>query len=261
MRSLNVAATGMQAQQTNVDVISNNIANLSTTSFKKQRAEFQDLIYQTQTRAGSTSSDAGNVIPTGIQLGLGVKNSAVYRMHEQGTLLETGNDLDLAFSGRGYFQVELPTGEIAYTRAGSFQRNADGEIVTPEGYIVSPGITIPQNATEIIVNRSGEVLVKIPGQTADQNVGQFNPVTFVNEAGLDAQGQNLFLETEASGAPTEGVAGVEGFGEIFQHFLEQSNVDAVSELTLLITAQRSYELNSRVISTSDEMLQTVSQLR
>lgn len=261
MRSLNVAATGMQAQQTNVDVISNNIANLSTTGFKRQRAEFQDLLYQTETRAGSTSSTAGNVIPTGIQLGLGVKNSAVYRLHEQGTLIETKNDLDLAFSGRGYFQVELPNGETAYTRSGSFQRNQDGEIVTSEGYVVLPGITIPQDAVEIEVNQNGEVQVKQPGQIQGQIVGQITPVVFVNEAGLEATGQNLFLETEASGAPIEGVADEEGYGKIFQGFLEQSNVDAVSELTLLITAQRAYELNSRIISTSDEMLQTVSQLR
>ena len=261
MRSLSIAATGMQAQQTNVDVISNNIANMSTTAFKRQRAEFQDLLYQNIARAGMNTSDEGTIAPTGIQLGLGVKTGSIYRVNEQGALVETGNDFDLAISGKGYFQVNLPTGEPAYTRAGNFAINADGDVVTTQGYPISPGITIPQGAATVNINEDGEVIVKTDGDPAPQVVGQIDLVNFLNEAGLDADGNNLFFETEASGAPLAGLAGDEGFGTLRQHFLEISNVDSVSEITTLISAQRAYELNSRVISTSDEMLQTVSNLR
>jgi flagellar basal-body rod protein FlgG len=261
MRSLGIAATGMQAQQLNVDVISNNIANLNTTAFKRQRAEFQDLIYQNLTRAGSTSSDTGRVVPTGVQIGLGVNTGGVYRINEQGTLKQTFNDFDMAIDGKGYFMIILPDGSEAYSRAGSFQVNQDGEIVTPEGYTVSPGITIPADSKGVDINDNGEVLVTLDGQVGPQNVGQLDVVRFVNEAGLSAIGHNLLLQTAASGDPIQGFAGDVGFGKIKQRFLEISNVDAVTEITDLITAQRSYELNSNVLRTTDEMMQTVSQIK
>ncbi|GFZ77596.1 flagellar basal-body rod protein FlgG [Elstera cyanobacteriorum] len=261
MRSLNIGATGMLAQQLNVEVISNNIANLNTTGFKRSRAEFQDLLYQNERRVGSTSSDAGTTIPSGIQVGLGVRTAAVYRMHEQGNIQPTNNPLDIAVQGQGYFAVDLPTNEIAYTRAGSFQLNENGQIVTPDGYQLRGPGQIPQNAQSITINSSGEVLVKVPGQTQAQNVGQINLTTFVNEAGLQATGQNLFMQTQASGEPDEGVPGVEQRGTILQGFLETSNVNIVSEITNLITAQRAYEMNSRVIETSDQMMSTLTQMR
>ncbi len=261
MRSLDIGATGMLAQQMNVDVISNNIANLSTSGYKKQRAAFQDLLYQNIDRPGSTSSDAGTTVPSGIQLGLGVKPGAVYRMHSQGTIIRTENDLDLAIMGRGFFQVDLPDGTTAYTRDGTLQINENGEIVTVQGYTVQPTITIPEDAISIDVNAEGEVIVGIQGQTAVSNLGQFTMADFINPAGLEAIGNNLLIETDASGTPTTGIAGQEQFGRLEQGALEQSNVDVVSEITKLIAAQRAYEMNSNIISTSDEMLQTVSQLR
>ncbi len=261
MRSLDIGATGMLAQQMNVDVISNNIANMTTTGFKRQRIEFQDLIYQHLDKPGSTSSSAGNVVPSGLSLGLGVRPASTYRIHEQGTLQITDNELDLSINGRGFFQVELPNGETAYTRAGSFQMNQDGDIVTSEGYRLLPGLTVPADAIGIEVNQEGEVLVQLPAQTALQNIGQIQIANFVNNSGLEASGDNLFLETDASGAPQVGNPGEDNFGMIRQGLLEGSNVDAVKEITLLITAQRAYEMNSNVISTSDEMMDTVNQLR
>lgn len=261
MRSLDIGATGMVAQQLNVDVISNNIANMTTTGYKKQRAAFQDLMYQNLKRPGSTSSDSGTTVPSGIQVGLGVKNGAIYRMHSQGTVQVTDNEMDLAILGDGFFQIDLPDGTTAYTRDGTFQINENGEIVTVQGYTVQPSITIPANATAIDINQAGEVLATIQGQTAIQNLGQFQMANFINPAGLEAIGNNYFVETEASGAPVTGIAGQDQFGRIEQGALETSNVDVVAEITSLITAQRAYEMNSNVISTSDEMLQTVSQLR
>lgn len=261
MRSLDIGATGMLAQQLNVDVISNNIANMTTSGYKRQRAAFQDLIYQNIDRPGMTSSDSGTVVPSGLQLGLGVRTGSVYRLHSQGAIRITENPLDLAVTGEGYFQIELPGGETAYTRDGTFQMNENGELVTVQGYLVDPGITIPQDALSIDVNEQGEVIVKIPNQTASQNVGQLQLASFVNPAGLEAIGDNLFLETDASGSPITGNPGQDEFGAIRQGALEQSNVNVVEEITALITAQRSYEMNSNVISTSDEMMQTVSQLR
>ncbi len=261
MRSLDIGATGMLAQQMNVDNISNNIANMTTTGFKRQRLDFQDLIYQHLDRPGSTSSAAGNVVPNGLSLGLGVRPAQTYRIHEQGTLQITDNDLDLAINGRGFFQIEMPNGDTAYTRAGNFSRNQDGEIVTAEGFRLMPGITIPADSLGIEVNLEGEVLSKQPNQTALQNLGQIQLATFVNSSGLEAQGDNLFLETEASGAAQIGNPNEENFGQLRQGLLEQSNVDAVKEITLLITAQRAYEMNSNVISTSDEMMEAVNQLR
>ncbi|MGB1026811.1 MAG: flagellar basal-body rod protein FlgG, partial [Rhodospirillaceae bacterium] len=204
MRSLNIGATGMLAQQTNVEVISNNIANMNTTAYTRRRAEFQDLLYQNLRRAGSTSSDTGTIVPTGVQLGLGVKTAAVYRITETGSMLNTDNALDLAIEGQGYFQIELPNGDTAYTRDGAFQLSSTGEVVTHDGYRVTGLSAIPTNAVSITVNASGEVLYKVDGQTALQNAGQIQSAIFPNEAGLNAIGQNLFLETPASGAAVTG---------------------------------------------------------
>jgi flagellar basal-body rod protein FlgG len=260
-RSLDIGASGMLAQQMNVDVISNNIANMTTTGYKQQRAAFQDLIYQNLDRPGSTSSDSGTIVPTGLQLGLGVRTGAVYRSHSQGALRSTENPMDLAITGDGFFQVQLPDGTTAYTRDGTMQVNENGEIVTVQGYLIDPGITIPPEATGIDINLNGEVLVTLPGQTATSNIGQLQLANFINPAGLEAIGDNLYVETDASGTATTGTPGQEEFGSIRQGALEQSNVNVVEEITSLITAQRAYEMNSNVISTSDEMLQTVTQLR
>ena len=261
MRALNIAATGMLAQQLNVEVIANNISNMTTTAYKRQRAEFQDLLYQDERRVGSTSSDNGNIVPSGIQLGLGVRTAAVYRMTGQGQIITTDNKLDLAIRGNGYFQIELPSGQTAYTRAGSFQLSPEGEIVTANGYTVLPGITIPTDALDVTINASGEVQVTLPNQVQPQTVGQLELATFPNEVGLQALGDSMFAETPASGAPTTGVPASTGFGTVLQGFLESSNVDAVQEITNLIRAQRAYEMNSKVIETTDQMLQTTTQLR
>ena len=261
MRALNIAATGMQAQQLNVEVISNNIANMNTTGYKRQRAEFQDLLYQNLERAGASSSDSGTVVSNGIQIGLGVRAGSVYRIMEQGNLEQTQNPYDLAIQGRGFFHVQMPDGTDAYTRAGSFQLSPTGQLVTPEGYTVAPGITIPQDATSVSIADNGQVEATIPGQSAPQVVGQLELASFFNEAGLQSLGDNRYLETPASGTATTGVPGTNGFGTISQGFLETSNVNAVSEITNLITAQRAYEMNSKVITTADEMLQTTSNIR
>lgn len=261
MRALSIAATGMLAQQLNVEVISNNIANINTTAFKRRRPEFQDLLYQSMLRVGSASSDAGTLIPSGIQLGVGVRTAAVYRITDQGDLLSTDNTLDLAIQGKGYFRIELPNGSESYTRAGTFQLSPQGEIVTADGYVVSPGIVIPEDAVDITINTTGEVQAKIDGEVEPQVVGQFELVIFPNEAGLEARGNNLFLETPSSGQPITGTPGAAGFGTLLQGFLETSNVNAVAEITNLITAQRAYELNSKVITAADEMMAAVTNLR
>ncbi|OUS11451.1 flagellar basal-body rod protein FlgG [Rhodospirillales bacterium 47_12_T64] len=261
MRSLSIGATGMLAQQLNVEVISNNIANLNTTGYKRQRAEFSDLLYQNLRRVGTNSSDTGTIVPTGIQLGLGVKPTATYRITEQGAMQITDNSLDVAVNGEGYFNVELPSGETGYTRAGAFQLSPNGDIVTPDGYTVQPGINIPTNAVSVSINASGEVYVKLDGQIAPTLAGQFDLATFPNEAGLEAIGDNYFLETPASGTPTTGSANSTGFGSILQGALESSNVNAVSEITNLITAQRAYEMNSKIITASDEMMRSVTNIR
>ncbi len=261
MRSLSIAATGMLAQQTNVDVISNNIANMNTTAFKRQRAEFQDLLYQQVARPGAASGGTDAMTPSGIQIGAGVKTAGVYRIAEQGALTQTSNRYDLAIDGQGMFQVLMPNGETAYTRAGSFQLSDQGELVTSEGLVVQPSVTIPQGAVDVVVSKTGEVQVKMPGSPQLQTVGQLQLATFVNEAGLEAMGSSLFKETDASGQPTIGAPGDPGFGALSQGFLEASNVNPVSEITSLISAQRAYEMNSRVVKTVDEMLATTSQLR
>ncbi|HYD19362.1 MAG TPA: flagellar basal-body rod protein FlgG [Patescibacteria group bacterium] len=259
--TLDIGATGMLAQQLNVDVISNNIANMTTTGYKRQRAEFQDLLYQTKVRPGASSSDQGTTIPAGVQQGLGVKAGSVYRINEQGALQMTGNQFDIANKGAGYFQVTLPNGDTAYTRDGSFQVNQDGQMVTPKGYLVQPGITIPPNAVDVTINSTGQVLVKIQGTTNLQEAGRIQLAAFANEAGLDAIGDNLLLETEASGSAVVGDPGTDGYGEIEQGALETSNVNIVQEITSLIQAQRAYEMNSKVIQAGDEMLSTITQMR
>ncbi len=261
MRSLDIGATGMLAQQLNVEVISHNIANMNTTAFTRRRVEFQDLLYQTMRRTGSQSADDGSILPAGVQIGLGVKTAAVYRITEQGNLTLTENSLDTAINGEGYFQITLPNGETAYTRSGAFQLSQDGEIVTVDGSLVDPNLTVPANAIDITINASGEVLVKVDGQITPQNIGQFQLATFANEAGLLAIGDNLFVETPASGSPTTGTPGSDGYGQIQQGFLETSNVNVVEEITNLISAQRAYEMNSKVIETSDQMMATVSNIR
>ena len=238
MRSLDIAATGMLAQQKNVEVVANNLANMNTTAYMRRRTEFQDLIYQDLRRVGTTSSDAGTIVPSGVQLGLGVKLAAVYRIHEQGNLEATDNTLDLAVQGKGFFQISLPTGDTAYTRDGTFQMDANGRIVTHDGYPLEPSITVPNNAIDVTINQSGEVLVKIEGQVAFSNVGQIQIATFPNVAGLQAEGGNLLTETPASGSASTGAPGSTGFGPLLQGFPDTSNVNAVQEISNLISAQR-----------------------
>ncbi len=261
MSSLSIAGTGMLAQQLNVEVISNNIANMNTTGFKRQRAVFQDLIYQNLLRVGTQTTDSGTIEPSGIQIGVGVNAGAVYRITEQGSLTNTGNDLDLAIQGKGYFRITKADLSSAYTRAGTFQLSPTGQIVTQDGLVVSPGLTVPTDAIDITINQNGEVLAIINGQVTPTNVGQIELVGFANESGLEAVGDNLMLETAASGTATAGVPGVGSNGTILQGFLETSNVNPVAEVTSLITAQRAYEMNSRVITTADEMLRTIANLR
>ncbi len=261
MRALNTAATGMQAQQLNVEVIANNIANMNTTGFKRQRAEFQDLLYQNVERMGVQSSDAGTIVPTGVQVGVGVKAGSVYRVTEQGSITQTQNLYDVAIQGEGYFIVQLPDGRDAYTRAGNFSLSADGQVVTEDGFVVAPGISVPQDAVGISINRQGVVQVIMADGSAPQEVGALELARFVNPAGLDAIGDNSFLETPASGAANRGLPGSVGFGTVQQGFLETSNVNAVTEISALITAQRAYEMNSKVITTTDEMLRSTTNLR
>lgn len=261
MGVLDIAATGMQANQFNVEVISNNLANLNTAAFKRERAEFQDLLYQNIKKAGSPSSDAGTILPSGMQLGLGVSVGSVYRINEQGPLNQNDNEFSYAIAGKGYFAVQLPSGDVAYTRAGNFTKNEQGQIVTQQGYIVNPGITIPANALGITVNTSGEVTSSFTDTTQVQNLGQFELVNFINEGGLEAMGGNLFGETIASGAPIIGVPAQDGFGLIQQGFIEASNVDPVKEVTTLISAQRAYELNSKALQAGDEMMQSLNNVQ
>jgi flagellar basal-body rod protein FlgG len=261
MRSLDIAATGMLAQQTNVDVISNNIANMSTTGFKRQNVAFMDMMYQNIVRPGATSSDVGTIMPSGLQIGLGTRVGGVYRMHQQGALQITDNPFDLAITGDGFFQVQLPNGDTAYTRDGTFSVNQDGELVTQQGFVVEPGIVVPDDAVDVTINASGEVFASIQGQVNLSNLGQIQLATFVNETGLESIGNNTYLETEASGTPTTGNPAEDNFGDIQQGALENSNVNVVEEITDLIEAQRAYEMNSKVITTSDEMMGTVTQLR
>ena len=259
MRALAIAATGMDAQQTNLEVIANNIANINTTGYKRARAEFTDLIYQTDRAAGAPSRANTAIVPEGINIGLGVKTAAVRNLHTEGDLVSTGNSLDVAIMGRGFFQIETPDGSTVYTRDGAFNKNADGELVTMDGYKVIPNITIPQDATAITINRSGQVFATVGNDTTQTELGQLQIANFVNEAGLKELGDNLFQQTEASGDPIVAAPDDPAFGYIQQGYLEGSNVDPVKEITDLISAQRAYEMNSKVITTADEMAKTVSQ--
>ncbi|MEL7029842.1 MAG: flagellar basal-body rod protein FlgG [Pseudomonadota bacterium] len=261
MKSLSIAATGMLAQQLNVEVISNNLANMNTTGYKRQRAEFQDLLYQNIERIGATSSSAGTVVPNGIQIGVGVKAGSVYRVTDQGNMNPTGNEFDLGINGKGFFRIQLPSGEDAYTRAGNFAVSPEGQLVTAAGYVVQPSITIPQEAIDVNINEEGQVEVVLPNQAEPSQIGQLELGIFFNEAGLESIGDNLLMETAASGTASLGTPGDAGYGKILQGFVETANVDAVQEITALIAAQRAYEMNAKVITTSDEMLSVGSNLK
>ncbi|MBV7395344.1 flagellar basal-body rod protein FlgG [Mameliella sediminis] len=261
MRALQIAATGMTAQQMRVEVISNNLSNMSTTGYNARRAEFADLHYQQMARAGTVSAADGTVLPTGIQLGLGVRPAAVSMQLEQGALSATGGDLDLAIEGGGYFEITLPSGQLAYTRDGGLKRSGEGLIVTSEGYPVSPEIVIPADARSISINADGEVYAYFLDDPEGQLLGQFTMAGFSNPKGLEAIGSNLFLETEASGPALQSTPGQDGLGTVRQGYLEGSTVDAVREITELIAAQRGYELNSKVISAADQMLGATAQVR
>ena len=258
MRALAIAATGMGAQQLNVEVIANNIANINTTGFKRARAEFTDLLYQAERAAGAPARGGENIVPEGAQVGLGVRTAAIRNLHMQGALAHTNNRLDLALNGHGWFQITGPDNETLYTRAGAFNKNGDGQIVTIDGYLVQPEMTVPENTSDIIVSPDGNVYAKIDGQDDLQELGQLTLANFVNEVGLEPLGGNLYRETPASGAPVLGLPGDEGFATVRQGYLESSNVDPVKEITELISAQRSYEMNSKVIQAADEMLATVA---
>ncbi len=256
MRALSIAATGMAAQQTNVEVIANNVANINTTGFKRSRAEFADLLYQSDRAAGTLARDDDTIIPEGNTIGLGVRTVAIRNLSAQGPLASTNNHYDLALSGRGYFQVQGENNEILYTRDGAFNRDQNGQLITLEGNLVIPNITVPANATDVVVNASGQVFAVVGGK--QQQLGQLTLANFANETGLAPLGGNLFQETEASGAPNLGNPGDNGFAKIQQGYLESSNVDPVKEITELITAQRAYEMNSKVISAADDMYNVIT---
>ncbi len=258
MRALAIAATGMSAQQLNVETIANNIANINTTAYKQSRAEFTDLLYEAERVQGVSSRGQNSVVPEGAQIGLGVRTAAIRKLHVQGSLTQTGNSFDLALNGKGWFQVTGPNAETVFTRAGAFNTNAQGQLVTTDGYLVDPAITVPANTQSVSVNQTGIVSALVAGQTAPQQIGQLTLANFANETGLQPLGNSLYQQTEASGAPVVGVAGDPGFATIMQGYLESSNVDPVKEITNLISAQRAYEMNSKVISAADDMMGTVS---
>ena len=259
IRSLWIAKTGMEAQQLQLDTISHNLANVGTNGFKRGHAVFEDLIYQNLRQAGANSSEQTQ-LPTGLQIGLGVRAVSMSRNFSQGNLQQTGNNLDVAVKGNGFFQVQMPDGTVAYTRDGAFQVDAQGQIVTNNGFTVQPGITIPANAQSVTIAADGTVGVLLPGQSAPQSVGQLQLAGFANPAGLDPRGQNLFGETAASGTPNAGVPGANGLGTLAQGYVETSNVNVVEELVAMIQTQRAYEINSKAIQTSDQMLQRLGQL-
>jgi flagellar basal-body rod protein FlgG len=260
MRSLWIAASGMQSQQMNIDVCANNLANTNTAGFKRSRIDFQDLMYQTIKLPGTVAS-GGEVIPTGMQLGQGCRPVAIQKIFVQGDYQQTGNELDLAIEGAGFFQVTLPDGEIAYTRAGTFKKDSEGRISTSDGYLISPGITVPEDALKISVEADGNVSVLEPGQTTPTQVGTIELATFVNPAGLIARGKNLFVASDASGEAIIGTAGSDGLGTIAQGYLEMSNVSVVEEMVNMIVGQRAYEINSKAIQAADDMLQIANNLR
>jgi flagellar basal-body rod protein FlgG len=261
MNALQIAASGMSAQQMRVDVVANNLANMSTTGYNPRRADFADLHYQQLARPGTVSAQDGTVLPTGVQLGLGVRPSSVSVVLGQGTLSQTGGDLDVAIEGKGYLEVTLPSGVSAYSRDGALKRTADGLIVTNDGYQVAPGITIPSDARDVAINSDGEVYASFANQVAPQLLGQLGLAGFTNEKGLEAMGSNLFLESPASGPASVGTPGLDGLGSLRQGYLEESTVDSVREVTELIKAQRGYELNATVITAADQMLSATTQVR
>lgn len=258
MRALAIAATGMSAQQTNVEVIANNIANINTTGFKRGKAEFTDLLYDNERLQGVSNRGNGSLIPEGAQLGLGVRTAAIRNLQTQGALTNTGNSYDLALSGRGWFQITGPNGDTVYSRDGALNTNATGQLVTLDGYTVNPSIVVPPNTTSVTFSQSGIVSAQVAGNTTPVQLGQLTLANFANETGLEHLGDNLFRETPASGNATTGVPGDPGFGTINQGYLEASNVDPVKEISDLITAQRAYEMNSKVIQAADQMGQTLS---
>ena len=260
LQTLWTAASGMQAQELNINVISNNLANVNTTGFKRSRADFQDLLYQTLRSAGVASS-AGTVVPTGIQVGHGTRPAAVQKIFIQGDFQHTKNDLDLVIEGDGFFQILQPNGETAYTRAGSFKLDNEGRIVSSDGYLIEPEMSIPNDTISINIGTDGTVSIMQAGETDPDELGTIELARFINPAGLNAIGRNLFLPTGASGDPVTGIAGEDGFGTIAQCYLEMSNVSAVEEMVNMIVAQRAYEINSKSIQTADEMLQMANNLK
>src|SRR5919206_4786249 len=258
MRALHTAATGMMAQELNVQVISNNIANLRTTGYKRQQTHFQDLLYQHLRRAGAAASDQGTQLPSGISIGSGVKAASTIRAMAQGNLTSTERDYDVAIRGEGFFRIRLPDGRTAYTRDGSFDLSAQGQLVTRDGYLLDPAITVPQTATSVTISATGAVQATLPGQTAPQALGQFQLSRFVNKVGLESIGDNLFIETAASGPAISSLPGAEGFGNLQQSYLEEANVNAVTEISSLIAAQRAYEMNSKVITAADQMMSAMT---
>ncbi|MEO6012931.1 MAG: flagellar basal-body rod protein FlgG [Devosia sp.] len=261
MKALYIASTGMAAQERNVEIISNNIANMRTTGYKRQRAEFQDLLYQAYRRSGSSTSEAGTQVPVGIEIGSGVKTAATPRIMSQGTVTPTEKQLDVAVRGEGFFAVQLPDGRTGYTRDGSFERDSTGLLVNVDGYQVQPGITIPENANSLSISNDGVVQAFIGTDSTPTQLGQLQMFRFVNKEGLESLGDNNFAETAASGSPQAGVPNTDGMGSVLQGYLEQANVNPVTEIADLIAAQRAYEMNARVISGADEMLQATSQMR
>jgi flagellar basal-body rod protein FlgG len=261
MKALQIAASGMSAQQMRVDVVSNNLANMSTTGYNARRAEFADLHYQQLSRPGTVAAQDGTVLPTGVQIGLGVRPAAVSVVLAQGSLAQTNGDLDVAIEGKGYLEVTLPSGAAAYTRDGGLKRTGDGLIVTSDGHEVAPGITIPADARSLSISPEGEIYAYFADRVQPELLGQLTLVGFTNEKGLEAIGSNLYLETPASGPATAGVAGEDGLGTLRQGYLEESSVDAVREVTELIKAQRGYELNAKVITAADQMLSATTQVR
>jgi flagellar basal-body rod protein FlgG len=259
IRSLWIAKTGLDAQQTQLDVISNNLANVGTTGFKRSRAVFEDLLYQTLRQPGAQSSQQTQ-LPTGLQLGTGVRPVATERIETQGNLQQTGNSLDVAINGKGYLQVTMPDGTTAYTRDGSLHLDNQGQLVTSSGYAISPAITIPSNAQSVTIGRDGVVSVTQSGQAQPTQVGSIQLATFINAAGLESRGENLLIETASSGSPTANAPGSNGAGVLQQGFVETSNVNVVEELVNMIQTQRAYEINSKAVQTSDQMLQRLSQL-
>lgn len=259
IKSLWIAKTGLTAQQMNMDIISNNLANVSTSGFKRQRAVFEDLLYQTVRQPGAQSSEQ-TILPSGLQIGTGVRPVATERIHSQGNLEATDNSSDVAINGQGFFQVLLPDGTQAYTRSGAFQVNQNGQLVTAAGYEIQPTINIPSNAIKMTVARDGVVNVTLANQSTQVQVGQLTLHTFINDTGLESMGENLYLETESSGAPTENTPGLNGAGLLYQGYTETSNVNVAEELVNMIQVQRAYEINSKAISASDQMLQRLNQL-